>query len=264
MSALEKVLADLAAESAELDELVTGKAAGVWDRVTTPEGWSVAHQIGHLHWTDLQSLLAIRDPEAFHAQINEFIERAATIVDDEAARFAEMPEGDLLAAWRTGRDDLAAALRAVPDGEKVPWYGPPMSPVSMATARLMETWAHSLDVYDAFSVEKPQSERVRNVCHIGVRTFAYVHMVRGEEAPPAEVRVELVSPAGELWTWGPDDATERVTGKAWDFALLATRRRHRADVDVSAHGQIADHWLDIVQTFAGDPGNDPKPLGERA
>ena len=35
------------------------------------------------------------------------------------------------------------ALRSYPDGQKMPWYGPPMSATSMATARFMETWAHS-------------------------------------------------------------------------------------------------------------------------
>ena len=34
----------------------------------------------------------------------------------------------------------------------MPWFGPPMSPTSMATARFMETWAHALDVYDALDV----------------------------------------------------------------------------------------------------------------
>ena len=56
---------------------------------------------------------------------------------------------DLLARWDAGRTTLAAALREVPDGHKMPWFGPPMSATSMATARFMETWAHALDVYDA-------------------------------------------------------------------------------------------------------------------
>ena len=48
---------------------------------------------------------------------------------------------------------LAAALRGFPTGQKMPWFGPPMSPASMATARFMETWAHALDVYEALGVE---------------------------------------------------------------------------------------------------------------
>jgi mycothiol maleylpyruvate isomerase-like protein len=35
----------------------------------------------------------------------------------------------------------------------MPWFGPPMSPTSMATARFMETWAHGLDVYAALGID---------------------------------------------------------------------------------------------------------------
>lgn len=264
MSTLDTVLADLTAESEELDAFVSTIDPDQWSVRTTPEGWTVGHQIGHLHWTDEMSLLAIRDEAAFTAGFEEMLPHADTMVDDEAAALAGLPVEDLMTRWRTTRQELAEALGGVPDGEKVPWFGPPMSPMSMATARLMETWAHSLDVYDAFGADKPRTDRIRNVCHIGVRTFSYVHMVRGEEAPAVEVRVELTAPSGEVWTWGPEDAEERVTGDAWDFALLATRRRHRDDAKVKASGDHADHWLDIVQTFAGAPGNDPKPLTDRS
>ena len=62
------------------------------------------------------------------------------------------------------------------DGRKLPWFGPPMSAASMATARLMETWAHGLDVADALGVHRPATARLRSIAHIGVRTrdFAFV------------------------------------------------------------------------------------------
>lgn len=263
MTALAGVLADLSAESKELENAVVGLEPEKWATVTTPEGWTIAHQIGHLHWTDRQSVLAINDAEAFNAEMMQFIDRAATIVDDEAAELAKVPPAELLVLWREGQEQLNAALASVPAGEKVPWYGPPMSPISMATARLMETWAHSQDVLESLGIEKKPSDRVKHVCHLGVRTFGFAHMMRGEQIPEVEPRVELTSPSGELWVWGPEDSENRVTGEAWDFALLATRRRHRDDVNVTATGAVADHWLDIVQTFAGLPGNDPKRLSER-
>ena len=48
--------------------------------------------------------------------------------------------------------------------------------------------------------------------------------------------------------------TQTVTGPAYDFCLLVTRRRHRADTDLVAVGADADRWLDIAQAFAGPPG----------
>jgi uncharacterized protein (TIGR03084 family) len=61
------------------------------------------------------------------------------------------------------------------------------------------------------------------------------------------VFVELVAPSGELWTWGPADAANRVTGPALDFCLLVTQRRHRADTAVLAQGPDADQWLTVAQ-----------------
>lgn len=133
----------------------------------------------------------------------------------------------------------------------------------MATARMMETWAHSHDVADALGHEVSRGDRVKHVCHLGVRTRGFAYLMRGQEDPGVEVRVELTAPSGDLWTWGPQDAPQRVRGDAWDFALLVTRRRHRDDVDVRAEGVDAEHWLSIAQAFAGLPGSDPKRLSER-
>ena len=69
-------------------------------------------------------------------------------VDAMALEGAAVHPGDLLARWQTGRRALVDALRAHPDKQKMPWFGPPMSATSMATARFMETWAHGLDVVE--------------------------------------------------------------------------------------------------------------------
>jgi uncharacterized protein (TIGR03084 family) len=137
----------------------------------------------------------------------------------------------------------------------MPWFGPPMSPTSMATARYMETWAHGLDVAAALDLGIEPHDRVRHVVHIGVRTRDFSFHNRGEEPPASPVRVELTSPSGGTWTYGPQDAEQRVTGAAWDFAVLVTQRGHRDDLDVHADGVDADRWLDIAQAFAGPSGD---------
>jgi uncharacterized protein (TIGR03084 family) len=263
MTTLEDVLSDLTAESLQLDQWVAGLAVSAWSTVTTPEGWTVTDQIAHLHWTDTASLTAIQDPDAFGRMLKEAASDPTGFVDAQSADMALIPAEDLLLLWREGRVDLDAALRAVPDGQKVPWFGPPMSPTSMATARIMETWAHGHDVGEALGITIPQTSRARHVCHIGVRARGYAYLVHDERDPGVDVRVELTGPDGDLWTWGPEDATERVTGSGNDFALLATRRRHLDDVDVRAEGDHAAHWLTIVQAFAGLPGADPVRLADR-
>ena len=154
-------------------------------------------------------------------------------------------------------------LSALPDGTRLPWFGPPMSPASMASARLMETWAHGLDVTDALGRAPSVSGRLRHVAHIGIRARDFSFGQHGLPVPTEPFRVELAGPDGDPWTWGPEDAAQRVTGPALDFCLRVTRRRHRADLHLTATGPDADRWLDIAQAFAGPPGPDRPPSAAR-
>jgi uncharacterized protein (TIGR03084 family) len=253
------VLADLGAECAELDALVAPLGEADWARETPAPGWTIAHQIAHLAWTDDVAILAASDPDEFAAQLQTALAQFDTYVDRAAEERAAQPPADVLAGWRAGRTRLADALAAVPAGTKLPWFGPPMSPTSMATARLMETWAHGQDVADTLGAQRPVTDRIRHVAHIGVRARNYAYLIRDEPVPSEEFRVELVGPAGEVWTWGPEDALQRVSGPALDFCLLVTQRRHRDDLALVAEGAESDHWLDIAQAFAGPSGDGRKP-----
>ncbi|MBW4717022.1 TIGR03084 family metal-binding protein [Saccharothrix obliqua] len=239
-----EVLRDLRAESAALDDLVAPLPD--WSRPTPAVGWTIAHQISHLRWTDHVAALAATDPAAF-------AERFGTAPADVVDRGAEEPV--TLAGWRASRDALERALLAVPAGVRLPWFGPPMSPTSMATARLMETWAHGQDVADALGVVRAPTARLKHVAHIAVRAFGYAFLVNRLPVPREPVRVELTGPAGERWVWGPEDAANRLTGPALDFCLLAVQRRHRDDLAVTAAGDVARAWLPIAQAFAGPPGS---------
>src|SRR5262245_47471996 len=143
----------------------------------------------------------------------------------------------------------------------MPWFGPPMSPASMATARFMETWAHAQDVYDGLGTTPAPTDRIRHVAHLGVRTRNYAYSVHDLEPPAEEFRIDLVAPSGETWSWGPEDAAQTVTGSAYDFCLLVTQRVHRDDTDLVATGADADTWLTIAQAFAGPAGEGRQPRG---
>ncbi|NIH84074.1 TIGR03084 family metal-binding protein [Amycolatopsis granulosa] len=246
------ILEDLAGESRELDELVTGAE---WSTPTPAEGWTIAHQIAHLAWTDAKALIAVRSPGDFPAEVQRALTAGADFVDQGARELAEKPREELLALWRAGRAQLAEELAQVPEGQKLPWYGPPMSAASMATARLMETWAHAQDVHDALGLRHEPTRRLWHIARFGVRTRDFAFSVHGLAAPAAEFRVELSGTDGAKWTFGPPDAAQRVTGSALGFCLIVTQRRHPADTDVVAVGADARKWLEIAQAFAGPPGS---------
>jgi len=137
---------------------------------------------------------------------------------------------------------------------RLPWFGLPMSAASSLTARIMETWAHGQDVADALGRVRQPTSRLRHIAHIGVRALPFSFGAHGLEVPSEPVRVELLAPGGEKWTWGSGHAVNRVTGPALDFCLVVTQRRHRADTSIRAEGPVAERWLSIAQAFAGWPG----------
>jgi len=256
---LDDVLADLAAESGRLDALVADLPEAGWRTPTPAPGWDVATQIAHLAWTDEAAHAAATDTERWDARVLEAISDPEHAVNGAALAGGRAAPEALLTRWRTARTGLAEALRAYPAGEKMPWYGPPMSATSMATARFMETWAHSLDVHQALGAEPEVSDRIRHVAHLGVRTRGFAFSVHGLDPPTEEFRVDLTAPSGDLWSWGPEDASQTVTGSAYDFCLLVTQRIHRSDTSLVAVGRDANTWLGIAQCFAGPSGEGREP-----
>ena len=258
---LETVLADLATEGDRLEALVADLSDEQWRTPTPAAGWDVATQVAHLAWTDEAALAAATDKQRWDELVLEAVADPTGYVDRTALAGAAVPPRELQARWRRARTTLATALRDHPEGERIPWYGPPMSATSMATARLMETWAHSLDVHDALGVQPEVTDRIRHVAHLGVRTRDFAFSVHGLEPPAEEFRVELTAPGGDLWAWGPATARQAVRGSAYDFCLLVTQRIHRDDTDLVATGRDADTWLGIAQAFAGPPGPGRKAGG---
>jgi uncharacterized protein (TIGR03084 family) len=254
MAGADAVVADLRAESDELDELVAGLTADGWATATPAPGWSIAHQIAHLWWTDRVAVVAVTDEAGFAALLTEAAKNPTGFVDAGAEELATTPPAELLAEWRATRARLHDELLRVEDGRKLPWFGPPMSATSMATARLMETWAHGLDVADTLGVTRPATARLKSIAHIGVRTRDFAFTVHGLPVPAEPFFVELLAPDGSTWSWGPADAAQCVTGSALDFCELVTQRRPRAELDVTAVGADAEQWLTIAQAFAGPPG----------
>jgi uncharacterized protein (TIGR03084 family) len=261
----EGVLADLTAEGDQLRAAVAGLDEDGWATPTPAEGWTVATQVAHLLWTDEVAVLAAGSltedgKRAWDEVVLQAIDDPSGYVDKGALELAQLPLADLLARWDAGRAALAEALRGFPAGHKMPWFGPPMSPTSMATARLMETWAHGLDVYDALVAagsiaEAPEpTDRIRHVAHLGVRTRNFGFAINNLEPPTEEFYIELTAPSGARWTWGTDVADQQIRGSSYHFCRLVTQRIHRDDTDLVAVGADAEQWLAIAQAFAGPPG----------
>jgi hypothetical protein len=64
--------------------------------------------------------------------------------------------------------------------------------------------------------------------------------------------VELTAPSGAVWRYGPEGASETVSGTALEFCLVVTQRRNVHNTGLVAT-PVALDWLEKAQAFAGPP-----------
>ncbi|MGD8166415.1 TIGR03084 family metal-binding protein [Herbiconiux sp. P16] len=254
MVSIPELVDDFVAENDELDAMVAPLDDLAWRNETPAPGFTIQHQIAHLATFDAAAVLAITDRATFDAHrqtIDLYSEKNAL---DVLLPLTALGGEDLLHRWRDTRVKLEDALLKVPTSERIPWYGPAMSPASMVTARIMETWAHGQDVADALGVTRIPSWRLRHVARLACLAIPYSFRAHGLAVPSVPIRVDLWSEDDRDWSFGDAGAINHVSGSLQDFCLVMTRRRHPSDVRLQTRGVVANRWVAIGQTFAGPPG----------
>jgi enediyne biosynthesis protein E11 len=259
MSPHPDVYEDLIAEGEALDEFVSGLGLWQWLLPTPAPGWTIAHQIGHLASTAVFARASATDADLFHALTEGATENWDAVLDKVLQPYlAELPAG-LLTRWRAERAAASEALMALPPGQLIPWVARLLPAGMIASAGIMELFAHGQDIADTLGVRLNRTDRIKHLVTFAVHNRDFGFLAHGLTPPAEPFRFELTAPSGAVWTYGPENAGQRITGPAVDFCLLATRRRHRADLALTAYGAQADRWLDIAQAYRGGPGQGRTP-----
>jgi uncharacterized protein (TIGR03084 family) len=254
---MQEICRDLAGEGQLIEDLVSGLDEDQWHRVTPFYGWTVKDEIAHIAFFDRMARLSAADANAFNDLLMAFAKDLTNFFQNTMAEGRAKSIPDLLAWWKTERRSMLAALEPLDPKVRLPWQLP-MSARSLATARLMETWAHGQDIFDALRLEREPARRLRHIAHLGVATFGWSFTCHGRQVPPEPVRVELLGPAGEIWSWGPETVTAKIAGHAQDFCLVVTQRRHYQDTQLKVKGEVARQWMELAQAFAGPPAEGPR------
>ncbi|MEM7423065.1 MAG: maleylpyruvate isomerase family mycothiol-dependent enzyme, partial [Pseudomonadota bacterium] len=161
--------------------------------------------------------------------------------------------------WRDTWEAVHRRFSEADPKARVKWAGPDMSVRSSITARQMETWAHGQEIFDALGLIRKDTDRLRNVAHLGVNTYAWTFVNRGEEVPQPTPYVQLNAPSGDVWRWGEPGAGETVSGDAVAFCQVVAQTRNVGDTDLRFEGANATRWMEIAQCFAGPPVDPPEP-----
>lgn len=255
---INSLLQDLEFERQTARSLLLSLQLEDWLRPTPAPGWSVREQVIHLAHFDFMAGLAFSDPQGFIGAMRA-IQYLDSYVDSIGPANLSRTPHDILCWWNDQAQLLAQSSRdfvhsSDQESPKVPWFGPSMSPASMITARIMETWAHTQDIFDTFGETRGPSPSLPHVARIGVLALPNSFRANQRRVPEVPVYVNLTLPSGEVLSFGDDSADNTVAGTVEDFCLVVTRRRHVADTNLEATGKVAREWMLIAQAFAGQPG----------
>ena len=240
----------LEAEQRDLETLLGELGAAEWSRPTPAAGWDVRDQVSHLADTEeLAHDTATGGPRQINAEIERYPSGDAfTLAGCERGR--ALSPAEVLEWWTGAAARNRAALQALDPGARVPW-GLGMGLRAFGAARLMEHWAHGLDIRTAVGRPAEDGPRLHHVAWIGARALPYAFSVAQVEPPPGRsLRLDLVDPDGLAWSFGPDDATDRIEGPMGEWCRLAVRRIRRSDAKgLRSHGSLADLALDNARAF---------------
>jgi uncharacterized protein (TIGR03084 family) len=134
-----------------------------------------------------------------------------------------------------------------------------MGVMMFTTARQMESWSHGQDIFDMFGKPRTNSNRLKNIAVIGVKTYGWTFANRKQDIPGPAPHVRLVSPEGDTWEFNDPSDENCITGEAVEFCHVVTQGRNIADVNLKVVGEPARLWMNIAQCFAGPPEDPPAP-----
>lgn len=220
-----------------------------WLAPTPSWGWDVRDTIAHLADTDEMAVDTVTGgPRALN-----LVGAASASPEDATCRGVlrgrKLTGAEVLAWWERASTKELETLASLDPAVRVPW-GIGMKASSFVAARLMETWAHGLDVFAALGSDPVDTDRLAHVAWLATRALPYAYSVAGREPPAGAVRVELTLPSGTTWTYGPDDAPARITGPAGEYCRMFVRRLAREEArGLRAEGDAAEEALGVARAY---------------
>ncbi len=242
---MREILSDLVAEQQYLDQFLQRIALKDWDKPTRSVGWSIRDTISHL--ADSEELAAsVITGEADLSRYRSTPD-LDSIRQEAVERGRRMRPQDVIEWWRGGRAKVVEPLSHMDPSHRLEWIAGSMSARTLATTRLMETWAHGLDIYEAMEAEIEDTPRIRHICWLGWKALPYSFKLAGEDYVP--IRIELIGPGYTKWIFGPEDAENLIKGSASDWARLVVARASFAETRLKVSGDAAEVAVEVVRAF---------------
>ncbi|MEM7188865.1 MAG: maleylpyruvate isomerase family mycothiol-dependent enzyme, partial [Pseudomonadota bacterium] len=217
---------DFRDESAALNAILEPLSDADFDRITAFKDWTINDVLQHLHFFNLMADYSAFEPDRFQADYARFgaLRTEHDSMTIPADILLDRLTGQALrAAWVETYEEMTPRFAGADPKARVKWAGPDMSVRSSITARQMETWAHAQEVFDVLGLERAEADRVRNIAHLGVNTYGWTFVNRGEPVPEPSPYVRLTAPSGAVWEYGEPSEDERIEGSAVEFCQVTAQ-----------------------------------------
>ncbi len=261
------LLANLQEESQALADLITAQNdTKTLSGITQFKNWTICDILIHLHMWNEAMMTLLDDPDGFSEMASAGVQATMQGIparklgrDWAQNRYGERQPAQIYDDWLTFLPELAGRYQDIDPDTRLPWVGPPMRASDSLIARHMETWAHGHAVYDLLGVERQDTDRIKNIAHLGVITYSWAFKVRGQAAPKPKPFINLTAPSGANWQWNEPQEDNFIGGSATEFCQVVTQTRNIMDTDLEVFGGPAEAWMDAPQCFAGMAEAPPAP-----
>jgi uncharacterized protein (TIGR03084 family) len=253
---------DFREESDALYELLEPLADEDFQKKTQFKEWTISDVLGHLHMWNWAAEKSLNDPDAFDKFITELFEEytsGGSLRTYEPKWLDGLKDRELFEKWHSFCLEISKSFETADPDKRVKWAGPDMSVRASIGSRMMETWAHGQEIFDLLGVVRKNTDSIKNIAFLGIRTFGWTFKNRGVESPDTKAYVRLTAPSGEIWEWNDPSETCKVEGDAVEFCQVVTQVRNVADTSLEVVGEAAREWMSIAQCFAGPAEDPPKP-----
>lgn len=258
---MKNIINDLVSEQVAVDSLVNKLTEEQWHMDIPVEMWNIKDAILHIAFFDYAA------NKLMTGRANDLMSLSHESGEDQYVRataFHHLTGSEALSWWREERTKMTSIFYDKDPKERIPWApGLPMSAKSLVSARLMELWAHSVDIYDALGMDPLVEDRIASTLFLSWQARANAYRINNLELTDIPMYLELELPSGKLWTKGDPSAKNFIKGSAKEWALVSIRRRNWMDTDLEVFGEEARRYATVVQTFAGWAEKAPEAKRQR-
>ena len=238
---VKSILSALVAEQQLLDQYLQGIPVRNWEKTTNYMSMTIISQISYLAGSEDLAFQAIKKKgKAFEDyKGNSGIKK---FQQEQINKGTGMRHQDVIEWWRLSRAKIIELLAESSPSRKIMWWKNEWDMQIFGLYKLTETWAHSLDIYNAVNDDFEDTERlehISNFCWQQVENTSRVNKIKSQD-----LRVELIGPGYKAWQYGDPNSSNIIKGSAGEWCRLATGRiKPKEKVSLSATGPFAERYL---------------------